>query len=123
MLCVKDCPAKAIGAFETERVKVAGRTLEWGKFDALKCSYGYSGGVKFTNPFLAPDADENDWNKEFYGGKERSQYEKWRGAYGNHPAICGGRGCLRACMVHLEKKGVLKNQFKSPFRKRKPWRL
>jgi hypothetical protein len=37
--------------------------------------------------------------------------------------LCGGRGCIRACMVHLEKTDRLTRRFGSPFRKRKPWRL
>ena len=35
--------------------------------------------------------------------------------------ICAGRGCIRACMVGLEARGVLKNKFKTPFRTEKPW--
>ena len=30
-------------------------------------------------------------------------------------------GCVRACMISLEKRGVLENKFKMPFRRRKPW--
>jgi ferredoxin len=42
----------------------------------------------------------------------------------NHPgAICGARGCIRACMMHLESQGKLKNKFELPFRIRKPWKL
>jgi len=42
----------------------------------------------------------------------------------NHPgAICGGRGCVMACMRHLESQGKLKNKFALPFRIRKPWKL
>ena len=42
----------------------------------------------------------------------------------NHPgAICGGRGCIMACMRHLESQGKLKNKFALPFRIRKPWKL
>lgn len=117
ILCVRDCSPKAISSTETEKVTVAGRELEWGKLDIPKCTYGYTGGVKSTNPFLPEDADEEEYIK----GKK---YIKWYGAgFGHNPAIEGGRGCIRACMIHLEEKGVLKNQFKSPFRKRKPWVL
>ena len=42
----------------------------------------------------------------------------------HHPgAIDGARGCIRACMIHLEQQGKLGNTFKQPFRRRKPWRL
>ena len=120
MLCVKDCSAQAISRTEADSVTVAGRTLEWGKLDLLKCSYGYTGGVKETNPFLPADADESTWNQEHFGG---GKFIKWRGIFGNNPAIEGGRGCIRACMIHLEETGKVQNTFKNPFRKRKPWRL
>lgn len=42
----------------------------------------------------------------------------------HHPgAICGARGCQRACFIHLEEQDKLKNKFKRPFRLRKPWSL
>jgi len=119
MLCARDCSAKAISRTETEQVVVAGRTLEWGKYDVLKCSTGYTGGVKETNPFWLGD-DDPEWSKQVDGGYK---FTKWRGAFGNNPAIEGGRGCIRACMIHLEETGRIKNLFKNPFRKRKPWRL
>ena len=30
---------------------------------------------------------------------------------------------MRACMVQLEKRGVLKNKFEKPFRRKKLWRM
>jgi epoxyqueuosine reductase len=42
----------------------------------------------------------------------------------HHPGtICGARGCMQACMMHLEEKGVLKNTFNSKFRRRPEWKL
>ena len=41
--------------------------------------------------------------------------------YNSGKAICGARGCTRACMISLERRGVLKNKFESPFRTSKPW--
>ena len=38
-----------------------------------------------------------------------------------HGAICGGRGCIRACMIHLEKTQRIKNLFHNDFRKRPLW--
>jgi epoxyqueuosine reductase len=40
---------------------------------------------------------------------------------GYFPAMCNGRGCMRACFVHLEQQGKLKNKFHNKFRKRTPW--
>ena len=35
----------------------------------------------------------------------------------------GAKGCIQVGMIHLEEQGKLKNAFKAPFRRRKPWRL
>jgi len=43
--------------------------------------------------------------------------------YNSGKAICGAAGCTRACMISLEKRGVLKNKFEHPFRTGKPWRV
>ena len=36
-------------------------------------------------------------------------------------AVCGARGCTRACMMSLEARGVLQNTFKEKFRRRPAW--
>ena len=35
-------------------------------------------------------------------------------------SICG-RACFTACYAHLEEKGMLTKNFRTPFRKREPW--
>ncbi len=103
MLCVKDCTGDAISATETEKITVAGQDVEWGKLDERRCRLAFSGGNPEANPFYRDRTPENIiWHGE-----------AWEGA----------RGCIRACMIHLEEKGVLKNKFERPFRTRKPWRL
>ena len=131
MSCVRECPVHAISATESVKVKVAGRELEWGKLNVWACMYGHCGGVKEINPFLPKDAfkDIPDGDKIMSGEKILSTWEeamKIREIIEKfYPLelVCGGRGCIRACMVHLEKQGKLKNKFKEPFRKRKPWKL
>ena len=116
MLCAEECSAGAISKTETVKVEVASRELEWNKLDIAKCSYGYTGGIKETNPFLPEEIESdvgNDWRK-------LSPYPQ---CVGHNPATEGGRGCMRACMIHLEETGRIKNSFKNRFRKRKPWRL
>jgi len=38
-------------------------------------------------------------------------------------AICGARGCIRACMNALEKANRIENTFKNPFYRKKSWLL
>ena len=93
------------------------------------------GSNRETNPFLPEDAfDEVPEAAEILSGEAdltpsqtlqvmsilRSYYAN---VGGYNSALCGGRGCIRACMVHLEERGVLSNQCETPFRRRKPWRL
>lgn len=103
MLCVKECSANAISSKETIKVKIAGRELEWGKLDVDACRKGYMGQEPYKkyNPFIGDPSPVISYSK----------------------ALEGARGCIRACMIHLEKQGKLKNKFKEPFRRRKAWSL
>ena len=37
-------------------------------------------------------------------------------------SICG-RACDVECYIHLEQKGVLTKKYRTPFRKREPWKF
>lgn len=135
MSCVRDCPVGAISGTEQVRVTVAGRELEWGRLAEWQCFHGYMGSNKATNPFLPADAfaELPDGEAVMRGERALTPAEVLqvqgllRRYYGNaagyNSALCGGRGCIRACMVHLEQTGKLTRGFESPFRKRKPWHL
>lgn len=122
--CAKNCSGKAISSDETVNINIAGRELEWGKLDVLSCSAAYTGAVKETNPFMPEEEPDNfhEYRKDLYGGSRKSDFVKWESFWQNS-AVEGARGCIRACMVHLEERGVLENKFKNKFRKRKPWKL
>jgi len=122
MSCVRECSGKAISATESVKVQVAGKTLEWGKLDEYKCSLAFQGG----RDDVAPDGEEKAPGYADYKAKPTA-YNPFiaspgpRNEYGR--AIEGARGCVRACMIHLEQQGKLQNKFKMPFRRRKPWKL
>ncbi|MGC9319895.1 MAG: 4Fe-4S binding protein [Armatimonadota bacterium] len=137
MACVTECPVDAISAEEAVTITLAGREVTWGKLAEWQCFHGYMGSVRETNPFLPPDAyDEIDGvdPEAIMAGRAQLTPEQtlrvqrvlrryYGASAGYNSALCGGRGCLRACMVHLEETGVLSKQFRTPFRRRKPWRL
>lgn len=135
MACVRECPVGAISGEESVRVTVAGRELQWGALAEWDCFHGYMGSNRETNPFLPPDAfDEFPNTAKILAGEARLSPEQtlavqqvlrryYGPAGGYNSALCGGRGCLRACMVHLEATGRLSNRFETPFSKRPPWRL
>lgn len=134
-LCATNCPGHAISKTETVTVTVAGRELSWGEIAEWQCFYAYMGGVKEINPFLPKDAFDElpDGDKIMRGEKMLSpaevlQVQKIVSKYcpaagGYYNAMCAGRGCLRACMVHLEEQGKTTRKFHQPFRTKKPWRL
>ena len=138
--CVGTCPASAISPDKTVRIEVAGRTVEWGELDVLKCSIGWQAASPEYNPFASPQiadlmqtALDDTRPKEqrapyarYVSGRLREDFRYSKAGWESfhHPgAICGGRGCFRECMVHLEEQGKMENRFQKPFRRREPWRL
>lgn len=129
MLCVKNCLGKAISPSETVKVNIGGKICEWGKLDTLKCSVAYAGGVKEFSPFF-PQDKEFQPTGEYRAGDGRPELkkimpiaERTLSGLGHWPAIGGAKGCIRECMLHLEKEGKLKSKFHNPFRKKKHWIL
>jgi len=120
MACVKACAGNAISATETVKIKIEDKVIEWGKLDEHKCSLAFQGGT----PDVAPDGEQLKYAQ--YDAKPH-EYNPFLGnpypLYGYGRALEGARGCMRACMIHLEQKGKLSNKFKMPFRRRKPWKL
>jgi len=119
MSCVRDCTGQAISPDRTVKVKIAGRDVEWGEIDYHKCSRFFCGASREFNPFMVNEEDEAGFNQPV----SQAQQYKVPPMYKYGRALEGARGCIRACMVHLEQKGVLKNKFNEPFRRRKPWRM
>ena len=140
LLCARDCPVGAISPRETVKVTVAGRELEWGRLDTDRCWVGWQAASPEYNPFLGeelaefvrrmtagPGAEEGGaaaWREVGQRlGRELSYIRNAMESFHHPAAICGGRGCMRACMIHLEESGVVANRFQAPFRRRKPWKL
>jgi ferredoxin len=120
MACVRDCPAGAFDPDKTVKVTLAGREVEWMDIDCHKCDVAFRGAV------IDDDVPDEQAYTQFGGHNARpgdwSPFtRKPRNLYNTGQAVCGARGCTRACMVSLESRGVLENKFHSPFRRRKPW--
>ena len=117
-LCIKECPAGAFNE-EEDNVSIAGQEYKRAKLNFRKCAVCHHGGVKKVSPYANVDVPEA---KGLYDPKLlENPYYKMQNKQLHHIAICGAAGCIRACMIHLEKEGKLKNKFHEPFRKRKPW--
>jgi len=143
MSCVRECPAKAIRKDKELEAVVAGKKMSWSALDEYKCSVVFQSGTRETSPFISSevaDVVENIVNGEKDHVRGMMNYKNVQDIWGwlrekvpyinagqesfHHPgAICGGRGCIRACLAHLDKKGVLTHKFKTPFREKKQWNL
>jgi len=158
MLCVKNCPGKAISGSKSRKFTIGGREFEIAELDEFRCATVFQSSSPELSPFISKEVadvvaeiidkgdqarsvfQEND--HRFWTTKPEKVAEYWD--YGtihdylankvgfiragtnsfHHPGtICGARGCMMTCMIHLEEKGVLGNKFTAKFRRRKPWKL
>lgn len=122
MACVADCPGQAISSTETVRVELGGRIVEWGQLNCPSCDIAFRGGRPLDN------GEKGYYTERMYGKEiEASDVspfaKKPRNLYNTGQAVCGGKGCVRACMIHLEQRGVLQNKFKNKFRQKKLWKF
>ena len=118
--CIKGCPGRAIS--------------EDGEVDRWQCAAYYAGASGLKNPFMPPDAYADlDYRIELIAGEAKLTKEQVLEilpktifypfiSNGYISSICG-RACDVNCYVHLEEKGVLTKKFKTPFRKREPWKF
>jgi epoxyqueuosine reductase len=118
MACVRECPAKAISGVKTVKVTLAGHEVEWGELDCDACAIGLAGGEK------CPEGESGDYlssRNDVRPGAQTPFYRRPNKLYNTGQAVCGAKGCTRACMINLEKRGVLSNKFTTPFRRKKLW--
>ena len=118
MACVRECPGGCIPKDRTVKANVGGYELEWADVDMQKCAVAFRG---------ARPAEEGENDKYFdhvdgYTNAFNTPFNKKpQNLYNTGQAVGGSAGCTRACMISLEKRGLLKNKFVNPFRTEKPW--
>ena len=119
MACVGACTGKAIPTDKTVKVTIAGKQLEWADIDMRKCGTYFCGGNPAMNPFAVTPEDRDVFGQDVGA----AQNHKLKPIYMYARALEGASGCIRACMIHLEKQGKLDCTFHHPFRKKTPWRI
>ncbi len=124
MACARECPAQCIPTDRNKvvRVNLAGREVEWGDIDITRCDRVFTGAADCRKgergEYLSAEGRYDTkpaWFSPFY--------HKPKNLYNTGQAVCGAKGCTRACMMSLEARGLLKNTFHNPFRTQKPWSL
>jgi ferredoxin len=111
--CARECEAKAIGDSRTETFEIEGRVFGHAPLDCAACGVVHRGDDPRYSPF---------WNGSEKPG-EKPNYNEFCKQRFRHLAICVGRGCLRACLDHLEKTGRIEARFRTPMIQGKRWEL
>ena len=122
--CATACPGQAFDREKTVKVNLGGREVEWWDIDCDRCDAYFRGGDYADEPL----SDEEKYTGDMHGksirpGSHSPFHKKPRNLYNTGQAVCGARGCTRACMLSLEARGVLQNRFRQKFRRRKPWEV
>ena len=149
--CATQCPGNAIPKDLNcaVSINVGGQPIQWGDVHMGRCTLTHHGLNREASPFLAKDAPHLDVNVRKSLITEEEAYRltytvgraKWQTTaefptddsmvdyyrqildHVGYFAICGAKGCIRECMIHLEETKRIGNQFKNPFRKRRPWKI
>ena len=148
--CVRECPGNAVPSLKEENKRIEvdfGEKKVWyGDVQMGRCTLSHHGFNNECSPFhkkefpnMAFDVRNTDMTEEEayilcyslanakWGRKPGSgqvmEYYDYILKHSGYFAICGARGCIRACMNALEKAGKIENTFKEPFYKKKSWLL
>jgi len=122
MACVRECPGGCIPADRTIKENIGGYDVEWADVDMGKCDIVFQG----HEPVKEGEHGEyyvDPKGKEYKSSAINPFVHRPPRLYNSGKSICGAAGCTRACMISLERRGVLKNKFHSPFRTEKPWKI
>ena len=118
MACVNNCPGKVFPTDKTVKVNLAGHEVEWSDLDVMECQFHFRGAEHSDKVQETPYMEHDPKSKP---GWWSPFFRKPRNLYNTGQAVCGARGCTRACMISLESRGVLQNTFKEKFRRRPTW--
>jgi epoxyqueuosine reductase len=109
--CVRACPSGAIPAERDVTFRIEDRVFGHGSLDCEKCHVPHIGWDPRYSPFLCKDSSPEN----------PPAYYKFLDHRFRHHTICGGRGCIRKCMDHLEKTGRIQKQYSTPMVEGKKW--
>lgn len=148
--CVRECPGDAIPPVKDEKKRIEidyGEKKVWyGDVRMGRCTLSHHGMNNECSPFLkkefpnmAFDVRNSEMTEEEayilsyivaggkWGRKPDSNnvigYYDYILTHTGYFAICGARGCIRACMNALEKTNRIENKFHNPFYYKKSWLL
>jgi ferredoxin len=110
--CVRSCPG-AIPAARTIKFTLGGREFGHADVNFKRCTEVHQGWDPKYTPFLKPDSTRDN----------PPPYYKFVDHRFRHRSICGARGCVRACVDHLEKCGKISAKYHTPMIEGKQWTM
>lgn len=111
--CARACPSGAIPLDRSVEFRIGDRIFSHADLDCRKCWYPHLGWDPRVSPFMGPDSSQEN----------PPAYYKFLDERFRHRTICGGRGCLRKCMDHLEKTGRIEKQYRTPMVEGRQWMI
>jgi len=151
--CVRECPGNAIPPVNDKdkliHINVGEKDIYWGDVHMGRCTLTHHGQNNKISPFHKAAFPNMEFDVDNSHMTEEEAYRisyplataKWTDALWEHSdpyvikfynyvmnhvgyfALCGARGCIRACMMNLEKNGIIENKFKNEFRYKPAWLL
>lgn len=109
--CARACPAGALSRDDIVELRIEDRVFCHGAFDCDRCVPVHQGWDARYSPFVGEDSSRENPPAYF-----RFLDHRFR-----HRGICGGRGCVRACLDHLEKSGRIESRFHTPMIEGEQW--
>jgi epoxyqueuosine reductase len=109
--CAKACPGDAIPLERSVEFKIGERVFSHAPLDCAKCHTPHIGWDPRYSPFLKQDSSPDN----------PPEYYKWLDTRFRHHTLCGGRGCIRMCMDHLERTGRIEKQYQTPMVEGEQW--
>ena len=113
LACVRECEACAISKKRDVKFTIEGHEYSHAELGTEACFKVHWGLDPRYSPFWTGNEAEGD----------KPEYNNFLLTRFRHLSICGGRGCIRACLDHLEKTGRIKAQFKTKFIEGKRWKF
>lgn len=152
MRCVPDCPGNAIPPKDGPVIKIHidGQEYTWGDVNMGRCTATHHGINYKVSPFLKKyfpgfnlDITKTTMSEELaykithnlglanwhranpeFPGNQSYPYIKQISSHVGYLALCGAKGCIRACMEFQEKsKNIKQNTFKTPVFPGPKWEL
>jgi epoxyqueuosine reductase QueG len=102
--CAAACPGDAIPLERSVEFKIGDRVFSHAPLDCEKCMNPHIGWDPRYSPFLTEDSSSEN----------PPPYYKFLDQRFRHHTICGGRGCVRKCMDHLERAGRIQYLYRTP---------